>query len=109
MSRTYRRKNQNHDYRWVLRDYARVVESDSRLMFVAVNISANSPEGKKQLAKYHSDHGSVYGQAPRHFRKLFKRRQRMKHRIEIGHWLKNSEYPVQCDSRTRHSATWAWW
>jgi len=68
------RKNQTHDYRWVLRDYA-----------------------------------CVYGQAPRHFRKLFKRSQRMEHRLEIAHWLKDTDHPVQCDPRTRHSATWAWW
>ena len=109
MSRTYRRKNHNHDYRWVLRDYARLVEPQTRFMLVAVDIPARSPEGKKRIAKYHSDHASVYGQAPHFVRKLFTRRLRMAHRLEIAHWLKNSEHPVQCDPRTRHSATWAWW
>ena len=109
MSRTYRRKNQKHDYRWVLRAYARPIGSHSLLMFVAVNISASSLEGRKRLAKYHSDHALVFGQAPRQLRKSFKRSQRMGHRLEIGRWLKDSEYPVQCDPRTRHSATWAWW
>jgi len=109
MSRTYRRKNQTHDYRWVLRDYARPAGSHSRFMLVPVDIPASSQEGRKRLAKYHSDHACVYGQAPRHFRKLFKRSQRMEHRLEIARGLKDSEYPVQCDPRTRHSATWAWW
>lgn len=109
MSRTYRRKNQTHDYRWVLRDYARPAGAHSRFMIVAVDIPASSPQGRKHLAKYHSDHASVYGQAPRLFRKLFKRKQRMGHRLEIARWLKDSEYPAQCDPRTRHSATWAWW
>ena len=109
MSRTYRRKNQNHDYRWVLRDYVRLAEPQTRFMLVAIHIPASSPEGRKRLAKYHSDHASIYGEAPRHVRKLFNHRQRMGHRLEIAHWLKNSEHAVQCDPRTRHSATWAWW
>lgn len=109
MSRTYRRKNQIHDYRWVLRDYARPVEPQTHFILVAVDIPASSPEGRKRLADYHSDHAFVFGQAPLHFRKLFKRSQRMEHRLEIARWLKDSKYPVQCDPRTRHSATWAWW
>jgi hypothetical protein len=109
MSRTYRRRKQTHDHHWVLRDYACAAGATSRFMIVPVDIPARSAEGRKRLAKYHSDHASVYGQAPRHVRKLFNRRQRMGHRLEIAHWLKNSEHPVQCDPRTRHSATWAWW
>lgn len=109
MSRTYRRKNQKYDYRWVLRDHARAYGPYSRLITLVIDVSAISPEGKKRLAKYHSDHAFVFGQAPREFRKLFKRSLRMGHRIEIARWLKNHDYPVQCDARTRHTATWAWW
>jgi hypothetical protein len=109
MSRTYRRKNQYHDYRWVLLDYARPVESQAQCMFLEIHIAANSAVGRKRLAKYHSDHAFVFGQAPRQFRKVFKRRQRKEHRLNIFRWLKNPEYAVQCDLRTRHSATWAWW
>ncbi|GEM_PF-5686335 len=41
MSRTYRRKNQTHDYRWVLRDYARPAGAHSRFMLVAVKHSGS--------------------------------------------------------------------
>ena len=109
MSRTYRRKNQNHDYRWVLRHYVHSAEPQSRFILIAVDIPASSAQGRKRLAKFHSDHAFVFGQAPRHFRKSFKRSQRMGHRLDIARWLKDPEYPVQCDPRTRHSATWAWW
>jgi hypothetical protein len=109
MSRTYRRKNQRHDYRWVLLDYARPIESQARFKLIEIRYAANSTAGRKRIAEYHSDHAFVLGQAPWHFRKSFKRSQRMEHQREIGRWVKNPEHPVQCDPRTRHSATWAWW
>jgi len=108
MSRTYRRKNQTHGLYWVLRDYTRAAGATAGFMYVPVDIPARSAEGRKRLAKYHSDHAFVDGQAPHWFRKLFKRRQRMGHLAEIARWLKDSGYPVQCDPRTRHSATWEW-
>jgi hypothetical protein len=108
MSRTYRRKNQTQCYHGVLCDFVLTATENSRLMIVQIAIPARSVQGRRLLAKYHSDHAFIDGQAPHWFRKLFKRRQRMGHLAEIARWLKDSGYPVQCDPRTRHSATWEW-
>ena len=49
MSRTYRRRGQRHEYRWVLRDW-------KMLPFAApVLIDRHSPEGRRRIARFHSD------------------------------------------------------
>jgi hypothetical protein len=50
MSRTYCRRGQRHEYRWVLRDW---IWNDRRL--VAVPIDARSKEGRRAIARFHSD------------------------------------------------------
>jgi hypothetical protein len=47
MSRTYRRRGEDHEYRWVLRDW--VFESDRARPFL---VDRRSPEGRGALARF---------------------------------------------------------
>ena len=50
MSRTFRRKNQKHEYIWVLKDWDTFFKG-----MRAVHYSPNSPAGRKAIAVFHSD------------------------------------------------------
>lgn len=48
MSRTFRRTNQRHEYRWVLRDWGRASYPGSPAL-----LDARSPAGRRAIAKFH--------------------------------------------------------
>ena len=50
MSRTYRRRGQRHEYRWVLRDWKR-----KNFVLIPVLLEARSEEGRRAIARFHSD------------------------------------------------------
>jgi len=50
MSRTYRRLPQRYEYRWVLRDWEAAVPPGTAVLF-----DSNSPEGRRAIARFHSD------------------------------------------------------
>jgi len=50
MSRTYRHRGQRHEYRWLLRDSRRI-----NRVLVPVLIDARSKEGRRAVARFHSD------------------------------------------------------
>ena len=61
MSRTYRRRGQRHEYRWVLRDW-----KWSNFVLVPVPIDARSKEGRCAIARFHSDaESTLRNAAPR--------------------------------------------
>jgi hypothetical protein len=67
MSRTYRRRGEDHEYRWVLRDW--VFESDRPRPFL---VDRRSPEGRGAIARFHSDAGvGLEGGVPHRFRRIF--------------------------------------
>lgn len=106
MSRTYRRRGERHEYRWVLRKW--VFESGCLRDFL---IDRRSPEGRRAIARFHSD-GYVTtpkGGVPHWFRRVFKRRQRMSNTRELLHWLADPGYEPIMNARHRNSAKWAWW
>ena len=71
MSRTYRRRGERHEYRWVLREW--IVESGH---VTPVVLDRNSPEARRAIARFHSDaQATMQGGVPRWFRRIFKRRQ----------------------------------
>lgn len=72
MSRTYRRRGERHEYRWVLREW-----TFEQGYLEPVVLDRNSPEGGRAIARFHSDaQVTMKAGAPRWFRRLFKRRQR---------------------------------
>ena len=105
MSRTYRRRGERHEYRWVLREL--VFESGRLKRFP---VDRRSPEGRRAIARFHSDaEATMKGGVPHWFRRIFKRRQRASDARELLRWLADLEYEPMMNGRHRNSAQWAWW
>lgn len=107
MSRTYRRRGERHEYRWVLRDWAFDVESGHLTHFL---IDRYSPTGRRAIARFHSDaEFTLRSAAPAWYRRVFDHRLRTVNDRELRCWLADPGYvPVQ-EVRHRHSANWSWW
>lgn len=105
MSRTYRRRGERHEYRWVLREW--VFESGRR---TPVLLDRHSPEGRRAIARFHSDAQiTMHGGVPRWFRRIFKKRQRNANTRQLLRWLADPGYDPVMNARHRSSAKWAWW
>lgn len=105
MSRTFRRKNQQHEYRWVLRDWD-LFHSSSR----SIRHDPNSTAGRKAIAIFHSDvQCTMSGSAPRWYRKVFDRRRRTRNNRMMRKWFKNPEFDPVFEGNHRHDANWTWW
>ena len=104
MSRTYRRRGARHEYRWVLRDW--VFERDGLRAYL---IDRRSLEGRRAIARFHSDAGHHQSGVPYWFRRIFKRRQRAFNSREFQRWLADPAYDPVMNVRHRSSAKWAWW
>jgi len=105
MSRTYRRRDERHEYRWVLRDW--VIESGRVTPAV---LDRHSTQGRRAIARFHSDaESTMKGGVPRWFRRIFKRRQRNANTRQLLRWLADSGYDPLMNARHRSSAKWAWW
>lgn len=105
MSRTYRRRGQRHEYRWVLRDWKSTASVRARAM-----LDPRSKDGRRAIARFHSDaEFTMQSGAPHWFRRIFKRRQRDRNGRELRRWLTDPGYAPLIDPQHRHSANWAWW
>lgn len=105
MSRTYRRRGQQHDCQWVLRDYRWVGGA-----LVTFLIDPRSKEGRRAIACFHSDaYWTLRSTAPRWYRRIFDHRQGTVNTRELRRWLDDSGYDPVFDARHRHRANWAWW
>jgi hypothetical protein len=105
MSRTYRRRGERHEYRWVLLDW--VFESGH---YMRVLIESRSPDGRRAIARFHSDaEFTMRSAAPHWYRRLFDHQLRTANDRELRRWLADPNYePVQ-QVRHRHRANWSWW
>ena len=105
MSRTYRRRGQRHDCDRVLRDHDRVSGVLTRFQ-----IDARSKEGRRALARFHSDaYSSLRSSAPHWYRRTFNHQQRTLNVRQLRRWLDDPSYDPLFDVRHRHSANWSWW
>ena len=105
MSRTYRRRGERHEYRWVLREW--IFESGH---FRPITIDPNSPEGRRAIARFHSDSEvTMKSGVPHWFCRIFKRRQRHANTRELLSWLADPGHDPMMNVRHRNSAKWAWW
>jgi len=69
MSRTYRRRGQRHEYRRVLLEW-----KWRNLVLVPVHIDARSKEGRRAIARFHSDaYWTLRSTAPHWYRRIFYR------------------------------------
>jgi hypothetical protein len=103
MSRTYRRRGQRHEYRWVLFDWEIGAPVGSLL-------DPRSREGRRAIARFHSDKEiTMRSAAPRWYRKVFDRRLRTFNDKQIRRWLANPGYDPVMQASHRHEANWSWW
>lgn len=105
MSRTFRRRRERHEYLRVLRE---PVFDSGR--FIYVSIDRRSPEGRRAIARFHSDaEFTMRSAAPRWYRRLFDHQLRTLNERELRRWRDDACYdPVQ-QVRHRHRANWGWW
>lgn len=105
MSRTYRRRGQAHEYRWVLRD-----RSDATPWWAYTLLDRHSREGRRALARFHSDaEVTMRSSAPRWYRREFDHRLRTMNDRQLRRWLADPGYDPVMQIRHRHDANWSWW
>lgn len=103
MARTIRRKNVTWNYGWVLKDWDCWISGR--------RISPNSKEGKKEIAKYHSDGGfGSYSNmsAPRYYRKMLNKRNDRREQNELYHWMKDPDNAEILPRAWPKEASWFW-
>ena len=105
MSRTYRRRGQRHEYRWVLRDW-----KWRNFVLVPLVIEALSEEGRRAIARFHSDaESTIRSSAPRRYTRGFDHRLRTFNVRQLRRWIDNHDYDPVFQVRHRGNATWSWW
>ena len=92
MARTFRRKHERHEYRWLL-GYR---NPDSR-------------EGRKALAIFHSDKTVTMTGAPRWYRKVSDHRIRTANDRMLRRWLIDAQFDPVFQAWHKHDANWHWW
>ena len=104
MSRTFRRKNQAHEYLWVLKDWDRFTYGGPNILH-----DHKSFAGRKAIAIFHSDaQATMSSSAPRWYRKAFDRQRRTKNNRQMRLWLEGRVDPI-FEVRHSHDANWSWW
>lgn len=105
MSRTYRRKNTKQDHSWILREYVnKYPEIDYWFLgkWGYIYLNKDSTEGKRRLAKHHSDAGYCWQnyRGPHWFHNMFEERpRRQKARREIHKFMKDPDYEVMLEKK----------
>ena len=72
MAKTYRRRQEKHEYRLVLSDVQRL----PGLRWRRVRIDRHTPEGRRRLARFHSDAHWPSRRVPAWYRHIEERRKR---------------------------------
>jgi hypothetical protein len=105
MSRTYRRRRHRYEYSWALRDWKASVASGTTVM-----LDSRSREGRRAIARFHSEKEvTMGGAAPPWYRKVFDRRQSTFNDKQLRRWLADLGYDPVIQARHRHAASWSWW
>ena len=87
MSRTYRRRGQRHEYRWVLRDCDWINH-----VLAPVFIDARSKEGRRAIARFQDAEWTIRSGPPRRYRRIFDHRLRTLNLREFRRWLDDPGY-----------------
>ena len=105
MSRTLRRKNQQHDYVWVLIDWRSRIPGMQYPRY-----DSRSALGQKAIARYHSDRQVTMGRtAPRSYRKAYDHRLRTRNDRQMRKWLADPAFDPIFEASHRHDANYSWW
>lgn len=105
MARTFRRKREHHEYRWVLHDWASDLDYGHR-----VQHDPRSKAGRKAIARFHSDKSvTMSGSAPRWYRKVSDGRIRTTNDRMLRRWLNDPQFDPVFRDWHKHDANWSWW
>ena len=105
MSRTYRRRGESHEYRWVLGD-----SKWNGAFFVFSPIDPRSKEGRRSLARFHSDVCFTLRSRPsRWYRRVHDHRLRTRNERQLRRWLDDAGYDPVFQARHLHCANYRWW
>lgn len=105
MARTYRRKHDSYEYRWVLREW-----DYGKLLGCWTPVDPHSKPGRKALACFHSDNQTTMnGAAPRWYRKASDHRIRTLNNRMLHRWLTDPDFEPVFRDWHRHDANWSWW
>ena len=105
MARTYRRKQERHEYYWVLHDWDAHAPHGQW-----VRIDPRSEKGRRALARFHSDKEvTMSGAAPRWYRKVFDHRIRTFNDRMLRHCLADPYFDPIFRAWHHHQANWSWW
>jgi hypothetical protein len=105
MSRTFRRRRHRYEYRHVLRVWIPPAPFWSWDL-----LDRHSPEGRRAIARFHSDKEvTMGGAAPHWYRRTHDHRIRTVNDRELRRWLADDGYDPVFDVRHRHGANWSWW
>lgn len=98
-----RYRGSTHEYRWVLNDYDPV----NRIEYC---IDPRSREGRKAIARFHSDvTETLRSSAPRFYRKWYDRSIKTFNKRMLRRWLADPGYDPVFTAWHRHNANWSWW
>jgi hypothetical protein len=102
---TFRRKQQHHEYFWVLHDWG------PRLPYGRwVQIDPRSRAGRKAIAGFHSDKTVTMGvSAPRWYRKVSDHRICTSNDRMLQRCLADAEFDPVFRAWHKHDANWSWW
>jgi hypothetical protein len=105
MARTFRRKQERHEYYWVLHD------RESRLPYGNwMPLDPRSRAGRKAIARFHSDKSvTMGGSAPRWYRKMSDHRIRTTNDRMLRRWLADPGFDPVFRIWHNHDADRNWW
>ena len=105
MARTFRRRRERHEYRWVLRDW-RI----DLLRRSWVKLDPHSNAGRKAIALFHSDKDvTMGGAAPRWYRRVSDHQIRTGNDRMLRRWLVDPGFDPVFQDWHKHQANWSWW
>jgi hypothetical protein len=105
MSRTIRRKSAKYLYDWELRDWTYIGSFLQRFL-----IDIRSEEGKRRIARFHSDNGfGDYSKAcpPRWYRRMHNRRYDQEDKKQVARYLGGFAEDAVLVNR-KGNASWYW-
>lgn len=77
MARTYRRSGEHFEYRWVLRESVWVTDKNTSFRWLReTSVHPDSTEGRRRIARFHSDAETTMHKVPKPFRQSLNRRSR---------------------------------
>jgi hypothetical protein len=105
MSRTFRRKQERHEYRWVLREW-----SFADGVVRRYQVDPKSAAGRRAIAKFHSDKACTMRCGPPHrYRKFFQPQLDTSNDRMLRRCLANPAFDPVFAPWHKHNAMYAWW